>query len=89
MIGSRRITSELLKTEKPETFSETCFRFEVEAYRDPFVSFPRFDVLLDNTDLALFVGLILLRRSMFGVLDEAIKFRLVLERDSEPMNEFL
>lgn len=88
-MGSLRQSSLLLNTENPDIFSDTSFRLEVEAYRCPLDSFPRFVVLLALTaaDLDALLGLMLFRRSILGVLAADMKFRLVLDLDKDPMKD--
>lgn len=78
-----------MKTENPDIFSETSFKFEVDAYLFPFVSFPRLVVLfaLVAADFVALLGLILRLLSILGVFAADKKFRLVLDRDKDPMKE--
>lgn len=59
----------------------------MDAYRDPLVSFPRLvvlDVLAAADLVCLGLGLMLLRLSKLGV---EMRFKLVLDRDREPMKD--
>lgn len=82
-----------MKTENPDIFSDTNFRLDVDPYLWALVSLPRFVVLvaLDMADFVCLIefGLTLLRLSILGVFAVVRRFRLVRDRDNDPIKEFL